>query len=361
VERLLYIHADLTKDMRNILHDLAIGGPRDDSQWLGNVPDDLDKLCSQWDRDIMAPTSGLSDLMYKSVGIRDSRHSLQLGLSMWRLSWITFIFLPLTFTVGFFGMNVNTFENNPPIKYWFIVSFPVLAAVIILWYAVKHNLSTQRQHPLRRGVYEALYHELATEHSSLWTRKGPRPDVIPKGSLSALKWRLVTKWFSSDRLIPAQRDPATVEFGVWSRTKQWLVRRWLGNLPVVQQTNSPATSPPTSTTFSESSGAGRKPTAVGALVATATSVAIAELDPTVASEMQQRNGRLSPSWSDGGGGTDRPGSSGGNSGIMVEEKVLSEDDRSGDERSRSRERDRDQRRRQRLVVPYSGLQHERLT
>lgn len=23
---------------------------------------------------------------------------------MWRLSWITFIFLPLTFVVGFFGM-----------------------------------------------------------------------------------------------------------------------------------------------------------------------------------------------------------------------------------------------------------------
>jgi Mg2+ and Co2+ transporter CorA len=104
--------------MRSHLHELAAGDPKDDQAWLGSVPDELEKLTGQWDRDIIAPTSGLSDLMYKSVGIRDARHSLQLGLSMWRLSWITFIFLPLTFTVGFFGMNVNTFQDNPPIKWW---------------------------------------------------------------------------------------------------------------------------------------------------------------------------------------------------------------------------------------------------
>ena len=42
--------------------------------------------------------------MYKSISIRDSRQSLELNASLWRLSWITFIFLPLTFLVGFFGM-----------------------------------------------------------------------------------------------------------------------------------------------------------------------------------------------------------------------------------------------------------------
>lgn len=50
----------------------------------------------------------LNDLVYKSVEIRDSRHSLQLNTSMWRLSWITFIFLPLTFIGTFFGMNVRS-------------------------------------------------------------------------------------------------------------------------------------------------------------------------------------------------------------------------------------------------------------
>jgi Mg2+ and Co2+ transporter CorA len=39
--------------------------------------------------------------------------SLSLNESLWRLSWITFIFLPLTFLSGFFGMNVDWFSNDP--------------------------------------------------------------------------------------------------------------------------------------------------------------------------------------------------------------------------------------------------------
>jgi Mg2+ and Co2+ transporter CorA len=65
--------------------------------------------------------------MYKSVSIRDSRQSLELNASLWRLSWITFIFLPLTFLVGFFGMNVNIFENYPSVKYYFITAVPLVS------------------------------------------------------------------------------------------------------------------------------------------------------------------------------------------------------------------------------------------
>ncbi|KAJ4375229.1 hypothetical protein N0V83_002315 [Neocucurbitaria cava] len=245
VERLLYIHADMVKEMRSHLHDLAQADPKEDEPWLGSVPDEIEKLTGQWERDVMQPTTALSDLMYKSVGIRDARHSLQLGLSMWRLSWITFIFLPLTFTVGFFGMNVNTFSENPPIKWWFITSIPVLVVVIILWYAVKHNLSSQRQNPLRKGFYEAFYHELATDYSTLWTRRGPQPNVVPIGWSGALKWRLMTSWFSNDKLQLGQTyNPATEEFGMWSRTKRYLVRRWLSELAVMPTTALPQTSEP---------------------------------------------------------------------------------------------------------------------
>lgn len=73
------------------LHDLTGADAKGSTPWLGSVPDEIEKLTGQWERDVMLPTSSLSDLMYKSVGIRDARHSLQLGLSMWRLSWITFM------------------------------------------------------------------------------------------------------------------------------------------------------------------------------------------------------------------------------------------------------------------------------
>lgn len=70
--------------------------------------------------------------MYKSVSIRDSRQSLELNASLWRLSWITFIFLPLTFLVGFFGMNVSLFEQYPPVKYYFIAAVPLVSTASLL-------------------------------------------------------------------------------------------------------------------------------------------------------------------------------------------------------------------------------------
>jgi hypothetical protein len=322
--------------MRQHLHDLALSSPRDDinEPWLGSVPEELEKLTGNWDRDIIAPTSGLSDLMYKSVGIRDARHSLQLGLSMWRLSWITFIFLPLTFTVGFFGMNVSTFSENPPIKWWFVVSIPVLALVLILWYGVKHSLSKARQNPLRRGVYEALYHELATRHAQLWSRSGPRKGVVMVGWWNSVKWRLVTGWFGEEKVKPlGGYDPATQEFGAWSRMKQYLVRRWLDELPVMTVSELPTTTKEVmDVDFDKDLGA------VGELLSIATPVAIAELDPTAASRLQkripiERLRSLSPTRSEKGS-AGRPASSGGLSeGAMVEEKGASEDERSGDEGS----------------------------
>ena len=100
--------------------------------------------------------------MYKSVGIRDSRHGLQLNTSMWRLSWVTFIFLPLTFTVGFFGMNVDTFTNNPSIKWYFIVAIAMMAVVLLGWFLVKHLLLQSRQTPYSRGIYDVSI-SLATD------------------------------------------------------------------------------------------------------------------------------------------------------------------------------------------------------
>lgn len=340
VERLLYIHSDLIKETRTHLHELASGDPKSSEPWLGSVPDELEKLTGTWDRDIIAPTSALSDLMYKSVGIRDARHSLQLGLSMWRLSWITFIFLPLTFTVGFFGMNVDTFAENPSIKWWFVVSCPILAAVLILWYGVKHSLSTQRQNPLRRGVYEALYHELATAHSALWSRKGPRKGIVPVGWWNGIKWRLVSGWFGEDKVRPAVGyDPATMEFGAVSRAKQWLVRRWLVDLPVLTESDLPTTAVETMVPDPDLKPFEGKMhiqnhshkdkadlSAVEELLTIATPVAIAELDPTAASRLQERVPverlrSLSPRNRLGGDGrrSESRGSSG--SGVMVEERV----------------------------------------
>jgi hypothetical protein len=93
VERLLSIHTDIIKEMRNHLREVAHENPNDDDPWLASSAEEMERVSNLFRKGVVDPTTNLSDLMYKSVGIRDARHSLQLGLSMWRLSWITFIFL----------------------------------------------------------------------------------------------------------------------------------------------------------------------------------------------------------------------------------------------------------------------------
>ena len=105
VERLAFIHLECVKELITQLGDLPVL-EEDGKPWLEGLVDQFEKLTTLVQEDLVKPTTNLSDLMYKSVGIRDSRQSLGLSTSMWRLSWITFIFLPLTFIVGFF---VSTF------------------------------------------------------------------------------------------------------------------------------------------------------------------------------------------------------------------------------------------------------------
>lgn len=77
--------------------------------------------------------------MYKSVAIRDARQSLELNASLWRLSWITFIFLPLTFLSGFFGMNVHLFGSDPlpSIRWYFVAAVALLLLVMGFWFTFK--------------------------------------------------------------------------------------------------------------------------------------------------------------------------------------------------------------------------------
>ena len=119
----MFAHIDVVNDMRKYLVDID-GDRSDEGLWLKESPEDFERLSNLVQEDLLKRTNNLSELMYKSVGIRDARESLQLGTSMWRLSWITFIFLPLTFIAGFFGMNVDTFKDNPSIAWYFIVAVP---------------------------------------------------------------------------------------------------------------------------------------------------------------------------------------------------------------------------------------------
>lgn len=100
-ERLVSIHVAIVKErytkLQEVLRETEVEG-----NWLEASPGGMEEIRNLVQEDLVKPTANLADLMYKSVEIRDSRHSLQLNTSMWRLSWITFIFLLLTFISSFF-------------------------------------------------------------------------------------------------------------------------------------------------------------------------------------------------------------------------------------------------------------------
>lgn len=233
LEQLISMHTVTVKDLQQQMRDLSESEEFIKTDWFKDTPSDLERIAELFDQEMVKPTSNLSDLLYKSVEIRDSRHSLQLGTSMWRLSWITFIFLPLTFMGTVFGMNVDIFQPEqgpfPSFKWYFIVSIPFMLVIVILYIFIKSTISARMSHsiPTQRGVYEQIYNQFAEEHPHLWSEHGPRSYVTPDGILGRLKWRMVKRWFKPENTIARRGRSEVDEMGIWDRMKHSLASRWL--------------------------------------------------------------------------------------------------------------------------------------
>ncbi len=231
IERLVAVHMAIVQEMQTNLQELA-GSDDDENNWLPAIPADIEKISELVQDTLVKPTANLSDLMYKSVGIRDSRHSLQLNLSLWRLSWITFLCLPLTLVCSFFGMNVDIFNpGDPKVRYYFASAVPMMILTLILWYVVKHILAAEFQTPYQRGIYESMFHQMALAHPGLWSRSGPRPEVEPKTALGRFKWQLILFWNRPEKTIRAGREDSEYDdLGAVARFKRLLTRRWTSQI-----------------------------------------------------------------------------------------------------------------------------------
>jgi hypothetical protein len=253
IEKLTTAHMAVVRDMRvrlrELVADIAIpasssnsnNNPNadllvasNDDDWLEEIPGDLDRIATTVEEDLVKPTQALISLLYQSVSIRDSRLSLQIDTSMWRLSWITFIFLPLTFMVGFFGMNVDAFSHDPSTKWYFIVSVPFMLLVLAAWYIIKHILARQRQAPYQRGIYESFFHDLAVRYPILWSRLGPRDSITPRTRLDRWKWWLILRWTRPERTIKVSHANANTagpdDLSRWSKCKRHLIRKWTDDI-----------------------------------------------------------------------------------------------------------------------------------
>ena len=96
-------------------------------------------------------------------------------------------------------MNVDIFQSDPDVKYYFASAIPMMALVLIGWYIIKHALARRRQTPYQRGIYEHLFFELATAYPRLWSRSGPNENIRPQNTLDRVRWRLITFWNESTK------------------------------------------------------------------------------------------------------------------------------------------------------------------
>jgi len=100
LDKILSSHWSLVSCMQPLkTNDMEIEGldeNGDPEMWLAKTESAFEHLAESVSENLVAPTATISDQMYKAIAYKDARESLQLNLSLWRLSWITFIFLPLT-------------------------------------------------------------------------------------------------------------------------------------------------------------------------------------------------------------------------------------------------------------------------
>lgn len=100
LEKLLTLQSSSISLLRNSLKELS-GDP--DREFLKDAESQISRIRTLIEEELSKPTVALTDLVYKAVDIRDSRHSMQMNGSMWRLSLVTFFFLPITAISSIFG------------------------------------------------------------------------------------------------------------------------------------------------------------------------------------------------------------------------------------------------------------------
>lgn len=174
----------------------------------------------------------------------------------------------------------------------------------------------------------------------MWTSGGAVEDIEPTDFSSRFKWRLLKRWFSPDKTIDKKLFSTldADELGAWARFKKFLLRRWLPTIRVKRKgagsismdemaEQGLISSAPASIRY--------EPGTINKLAKMSTPVAMADAEPTAVQQLSTMNlRRLSlPNRrrsSAGGSERGRTRSSGerpssrGSSGVMIEERNLSD-------------------------------------
>ncbi len=74
------------------------------------------------------------NVLMSSIYISESQKAIEQAERVGKLTFLAFIFIPLSFTTSLFGMNVTELEDDVGLKWWAALSVPVTAGAVALFY-----------------------------------------------------------------------------------------------------------------------------------------------------------------------------------------------------------------------------------
>ncbi|KAI9892610.1 MAG: hypothetical protein M1814_001303 [Vezdaea aestivalis] len=248
IEKLAGNHFDASMQFERFLIDMLNfnSANEDQSSWLPAIQLEWQRISNFVQEGLVKPTANLADLMYKSVGFRDTRLNLELSTSVWRLTWIATIFLPLTFVSSVFSMQISLLADPPSIKWYFVVAVPMMVLLWVFYLFAKHTIKSNNQTFSTRSVYSTLFNDLSVSHPGLWTQTGPRLYIRPRTWNSRLKWALIKFWSNPSKTVNAGENSRLDEdagLGLLSRLKRTWIREWTAQLAAQEARHHPPLKP----------------------------------------------------------------------------------------------------------------------
>ena len=83
--------------------------------------------------ELQLETDTLINRVSNLITIDEGYRSRDQNASIWRLTWVTVVFLPLVFTAGLFGMNVDLFGSFPSWSYYIYTSLIVIFLMVFVY------------------------------------------------------------------------------------------------------------------------------------------------------------------------------------------------------------------------------------
>ncbi|KAI3321005.1 ankyrin repeat-containing domain protein [Xylariaceae sp. AK1471] len=84
-------------------------------------------------RELLEKSQGIIQLEFNLASIMEARKSTSTNRSLKRLTWVTFVFLPLLFVASLFGMNVDILSDDPSWWWYFPVAGGFTLVTFVVW------------------------------------------------------------------------------------------------------------------------------------------------------------------------------------------------------------------------------------